>query len=577
MQVEPPFAKAVVHPLGARARERAHVARVVDVGGLGLAGELRQLLAGVAAPHHQGATALAQRAAEVLEALEHELSSRPGRVPPVQEAVVEAEHGHDAVVPREGGPQRRVVVHAQIAPEPDDRRHPPDTSAPHTQDHRLRRLLGCRAMTTSPAAPPPARTTPPLFAADNRDWLRLLGGLFFGSGAVVLFIRKATETPDGGEPWGDLALLLVLLCPFVLLYGLGMAGRRADGEAEPWQSVYLVFGVLLAPFVLLQFLETIGGSTESSWNTFWIFGVTAALGIAAAVVAGATQAGTTAALAGGVSWLAFWDAVLDEPSLDTLRWLLVVFAAILVAVMLAIRASDRAPKLSGLITAAGLAAITAALLGQLGLVGGAIEESTGGLLETEGAEPSTGWDLFLFVVSVALIAFSARSARRGAGIVGVLGLLSFIIVVGSEVANRVEGDAEGSIVGWPLALLLIGVAGVVLSFVLAPGTFGGGTPAAPAPGPGGPSGGLFGGAPPAPQQPGITGPPLPGRGQQGGVGQQPPHPQSPPPAAPQHPPQTQQQPPAAPRPAPPQQPPQQPPPPPRRPQGPPPPPAPPGT
>jgi hypothetical protein len=449
-------------------------------------------------------------------------------------------------------------------------------------------------MTTSPVAPPPARTSP-LFASDNRDWLRMLGGLIFGSGAVVLFIRKASETPEGGEPWGDLALLLVLLCPFVLLYGLGMAGRRADGEAEPWQSVYLVFGVVLAPLVLFQFLETIGGSTDSNWNTFWIFGLTAVLGLAAALLAGATQAGTAAALAAGVSWLAFWDAVLDEPSADTLRWLLIVFAAILVAIMLAVRATSRAPKLSGLITAAGLAAITAGLLGQAGLLGSAIEENTGGIFEADGAEPGTGWDLFLLVVSVALIAFSARSARRGPGIVGAIGLFAFVVVVGSEIANRVEGDAEGAIVGWPLALLLVGAAGVILSFVLPPGTFGrGGEPAVPGPYPGdrgpvgyggqpggqppaAPGGGLFGGAPPAPQEPGITGPPLPGRGEQGGVAQQPPQPQrppaapqQPPPAAPQPPP-TQQQPPAPPPP------PQQPPPPPQRPQGPPPPPAPPGT
>jgi hypothetical protein len=415
----------------------------------------------------------------------------------------------------------------------------------------------------------------------------MLGGLLFGSGAIVLFIRKASEAPDGGEPWGDLALLLVLLCPFVLLYGLGMAGRRPDGEAEPWQSVYLVFGVILAPFVLLQFLEVIGGDTESSWNTFWIFGLTTVLGLAAAVLAGATQAGTAAALAAGVSWLAFWDAVLDAPSADTLRWLLIVFAAILVAVMLAIRAGDRAPKLSGLITAAGLAAITAGLLGQAGLLGSALEENTGGILEADGAEPGTGWDLFLLAVSAALIAFSARSARRGPGIVGIVGLIAFILIAGSEIANRVEGDAEGAIVGWPLALLLVGAAGVVLSFVLPPGTFGGGGGASAAPGPypgdrgpvgyGGPApaapgGGLFGGAPPAPQGPGIKGPPLPGRGEQGGVAQQPPYQ---PPAAPQQPPPAPQQPPAQQQPPP--APPQQPPPPPQRPQGPPPPPAPPGT
>ena len=44
----------------------------------------------------------------------------PERVPAVQQRVVEHEHRHHALARVERGAQRRVVVHAQVAPEPDE-------------------------------------------------------------------------------------------------------------------------------------------------------------------------------------------------------------------------------------------------------------------------------------------------------------------------------------------------------------------------------------------------------------------------------------------------------------------------
>jgi hypothetical protein len=343
-----------------------------------------------------------------------------------------------------------------------------------------------------------------LLVLDRRDWLRLLGGLLFATGAVVLFIRKAIETPAGGDPWGDFALLLVLLVPFLVLYGLGMAARAGGPEAEPWQAVYLVFAVILAPFVLLQFLEWVGGDTDSNLNLAWILAVTAALGAAAAVLAGATVAGGFGALAGILAWLFFWNEVLEDPSTDSFRWLLIIIAAIYLAAVFLLRAWPRAPKLSGLVTAAGLAAITAALIGNVEPLGGLIAEGLGGLVEPDEpeAEPGLGWDLFLLIVSGALIAFSARSGRRGPGLVGGFGLLAFIIVVGSDLDALVDGDAEGALVGWPLVLLLVGAAGLAVSF----GTLGGMLWGGPGDGaPGGP--GAAAGPPAAPEPPPEPPPP----------------------------------------------------------------------
>jgi hypothetical protein len=72
-----------------------------------------------------------------------------------------------------------------------------------------------------------------------------------------------------------------------------------------------------------------------------------------------------------------------------------------------------------------------------------------------------GWDLYLLVVSLVLVWVGARVRARGLGYVGGVGLLAFLISTGVQV-TRLEtgGEPTASIVGWPLALLIMGVAGL---------------------------------------------------------------------------------------------------------------------
>jgi hypothetical protein len=72
-----------------------------------------------------------------------------------------------------------------------------------------------------------------------------------------------------------------------------------------------------------------------------------------------------------------------------------------------------------------------------------------------------GWDVYLLVVSVALIWAAARWSIRGLGYVGGIGLLTFIVSVAAQITRLEAGQAPtASVVGWPLALMLIGVAGL---------------------------------------------------------------------------------------------------------------------
>jgi hypothetical protein len=317
-----------------------------------------------------------------------------------------------------------------------------------------------------PAGPPAeARKTGP-FAADQRDWLRLAGGLAFGIGALVLAVRKLGVVP-GGETWSDGALFVVLAVPFFVLYGLGMAGRRSGRNAEPWQSTFLVFATILAPLMLFQLLALLGGDANDSINSVWILGLTGALGVAAALYAGATQAAGFGALALIAAWLAFWDEVLGNPSGDTVRWLLVAIAAIYVVAAIVL---DRIGfKLgAGLITAAGLATGYAGVLSSLGALGllGPLPLPGPTARTVEAATPGAGWDAFLLLTSIALVAFSARTGRRGPGLVGGGGIVAFILIVGAQLGDVLAGNASADLAGWPLLLLIAGAMSIAASFVI---------------------------------------------------------------------------------------------------------------
>lgn len=72
-----------------------------------------------------------------------------------------------------------------------------------------------------------------------------------------------------------------------------------------------------------------------------------------------------------------------------------------------------------------------------------------------------GWDLYLLVVSLALVWVGARVRARGLGYAGGVGLLAFLISTGVQITRLETGrEPTASIVGWPLALLVIGIAGL---------------------------------------------------------------------------------------------------------------------
>lgn len=304
---------------------------------------------------------------------------------------------------------------------------------------------------------------------DTTDLLRGAGGVMLGAGSVALFVRKGTH-----HAWGDYALLLVVLIPAIVLYALALAGtdRRQDGDLEPSRSVLMVVAILLGPLVLIQLLHLLGADTSRPLYTASVLALTAVIAAYGAARARVPYAALLAGLALLVAWLIVWGQILGHLSADKVRVLLIAAAALL---LLTATGLERAKAIgaSEVATVGGVAAVTA---GALGVVVGTFAgiaapfialagtQSKGpgilGLSHASGLQ-HFGWDLYLLVVSLGLILVGSRVRSRGLGYVGGFGALMFIYSIAAEITRIESGKAHtASIVGWPLALLILGVVGL---------------------------------------------------------------------------------------------------------------------
>jgi hypothetical protein len=289
------------------------------------------------------------------------------------------------------------------------------------------------------------------------DWLRMLGGVLFVLGATVLFVRKTDD-------WAAFPLLLVVALPCVIVFGLGALGALADGAVARWHAVLMVAGVLLSVLVFGQLWDVVGVNTESSGFGFLLFACVTALAVFASFRVGAAYQALLAALAGIATWLFFVDMIFD-PGVTAFRWLLLVLCLVYAAAAFALRERE-APQAPELVTAAGIAGVLVGVIGVLAEAGDVVGPLIFGAATGEGEGQSFVWDVWLLLISVGLVAYGAVAHARGPAYVGVVGLLAFAILQGAEVNALLEGEnPDSSFVGWPLILILLGVAALAAGAV----------------------------------------------------------------------------------------------------------------
>jgi hypothetical protein len=297
-----------------------------------------------------------------------------------------------------------------------------------------------------------------LLRGEEESGLRALGGLLLATGVLVTLFRR-TEL---GDPWGDFPIFLILFVTAVFLYGTGFLGALWSRRALSWHIAFVTFGLVLIPFALYAFLNLIDGDSNAPLNTAWVFLVTAVAGFAAAVFAQVRIGLLLGGLALVVSWLGLWDAILSDgigSDLGTLRGLLVLAALILLALaaVVATRHTSEGAA-SDLVTVAGLSAVVAGALSF-----GALSTQIFSPFAEPQVSDSLFWDLELFVVTFGLLIFGVSAGRRGPTYVGVLGLIAFIYLIGFDADSTTP---SGSLLGWPLVLLVAG--GALLAFTVVP-------------------------------------------------------------------------------------------------------------
>jgi hypothetical protein len=301
--------------------------------------------------------------------------------------------------------------------------------------------------------------------------LRTLAGLLLGLGFVMAWARKSGSLAGG---WGDWGLFFTLLIITVFLYGVGFAGRLSTPILRAWQGVYLVFGIILIPFLLFQFIEAVNGNAGADLNVFWVLLVTAAAAAFAALVADVRYGLLLTTIALILSLSALWDKILSNGLIahyGVYRGLLVIYGLLFLALAFVVHRFDPLARMrrggvatpeperwlraQDVITGSALAAVLAGAL-----TFSAFFAQTSSLFAPPVASPSLLWDLELLVASLLAVAWGARFAVRGPTYVGAIGLFIFLVDVGSEVGIDIP---DSTIVGWPLILALVGAALFVAS------------------------------------------------------------------------------------------------------------------
>jgi hypothetical protein len=276
----------------------------------------------------------------------------------------------------------------------------------------------------------------------SRNLMRLIGGISLAVAVVLVNIRMNAS-------WGDFPLFLVVAVPCVLMLWIAVNAKSDDDGPQGWQSAYLVMGVILALISLFKFRQILGSDNVGSGAQFWIFMLTAALAAYAAFQLNSSINTLLAALALAFAALAFVSWVGSDPGYKTFRWVLVLETIAFVAAARSIRA-DRPAHSHYLIDAAG---VTALLAGTIGALASAVRSVIAAAFvgtSSGGGQEGNGWELFLLVVSLALIAYTVWERYWGTAYIGFVGLLAFIALVGNS----------SSLKWWPILLLIVGIAGV---------------------------------------------------------------------------------------------------------------------
>lgn len=283
-------------------------------------------------------------------------------------------------------------------------------------------------------------------------------GDIVAAGAVPITLAILLVDVRFAEQWTDPVRLAVVGIAAAFVAAMSLLAPMEGPGPRAYQTVLFVSGLALIQAALLRLAAVLGADATLSASTLvWTEALLAAAALVPATRRNSSAATLIAALAAGVAALAFVRWAFDPLTAGPFRWtLLILIVAYGVGVM-ALRDRRRRHAVQ-LVSAAGLAAagIAASLLGVVGDV--VFGEAAPVLLVFDFAPSGAawGWELVILLVGFGLVAYAGADDERGPAYLGAVVLLAFVVVAGPA------PPGEASLVGWPLVLGLMGIAGFAI-------------------------------------------------------------------------------------------------------------------
>ena len=302
-----------------------------------------------------------------------------------------------------------------------------------------------------------AGTGPRAAAAAVVSWLRphphrgdviAAGGVPLALFGVVVALRMV-QWPLGAK-FGVVAVIAVLLL------AMGWLAELESDEPRAYHSVLLVSGLLTLAVALVLFAEVLGATRPpGAGGLTWVFAVVAVVAVLSARRSNSGACTLIAALAVAVAVEAFVAWAFHPHGTGTFRAVLIVLTVACAGGVARFRDHRRRHAVQLINAGALLTAVLAASL-LAGPVLFGVASALGGFGGRAAASAGFGWELWILAVGFGVIAYAGADREPGPAYFGVVLLFEFALLVGLPRAGR------GSLIGWPLFLLAIGLGGLAI-------------------------------------------------------------------------------------------------------------------
>jgi hypothetical protein len=282
------------------------------------------------------------------------------------------------------------------------------------------------------------------------------------AGVVVLATFIYVLETRFAQAWGP-GIRLVIDAAATLFAGALAIQSPVEGERpRAYQSVLYVATFFLALATLKNLADVLGANDPISapGTIVWV----GLLLLVLCIWFSARRNSAIMTLLGAASFAfvveAFVQWVFSPSGASTFRWILLLLIGAFVLASLNQRGARPRHGVQ-LVNAAGLAAVVLGLTFALELVFSGFVSAFGGTsFGSHDNGVGTGWELFLLACGFGLVAYAAVDREPGPAYLGVIVLALFVGIAGPR------GSGGASLIGWPIVLLIL--AGAMLVIGLRP-------------------------------------------------------------------------------------------------------------